>query len=121
MPNSDCCSETDWQPEDTHYDTIGLSWRSSPYTNLLHLLDRFSGRHKASNAGPVLACRRFDQCRTTGNVINDDAPVCCGLPENCYDPVFLSNLTHESKAALRIEPPSNLLNTLPPKILAILG
>ncbi|EGF97510.1 uncharacterized protein MELLADRAFT_114282 [Melampsora larici-populina 98AG31] len=120
MPDSDCCSETEWQPEETQYKSIGLIWRSSQYSQILHQIDKLSFRYKASIASPLLASRRFDQCRTKATEINWLAPVCCGLPENCYEQVFLAKLTDEARTALNVKPPSDALNTLPPMIVSSL-
>ncbi|EGF98444.1 uncharacterized protein MELLADRAFT_69315 [Melampsora larici-populina 98AG31] len=117
MPDPDCCSETDWQPEDIQYKSIGLKWRSRQYTHILHQLDRLSFKYKESVSSTLLARRRFDQCRVEASEVNQQAPVCCGLPENCYEQVFLANLTPEARAALRIKPASNLLNELPSQII----
>jgi hypothetical protein len=64
----------------------------------------------------MIASRRFDQSRTEATHDNPGAPVCRGLLENCYDPIFLSTLTAEEKASLNIKPVSSLLNTLPSQI-----
>lgn len=112
MPDPDCCSETEWRPEDTHYKSIGLSWRSSQYSQMHHQVDKLSFRYKASAASPLLARRRFDQCRTEATEINRLAPVCFGLPENCYEQVFLAKLTDEARTALNVKPPSDALNTI---------
>lgn len=95
---------------------MGLIWRSQPYTKVIRGLDGLSGKYKASVSTTLLARRRFDQCRIESPQINPKAPVCCGLPENCYEPMFLSNLTIEARAALRMKPASNLLQVLPPLI-----
>ncbi|EGG06653.1 uncharacterized protein MELLADRAFT_106620 [Melampsora larici-populina 98AG31] len=116
MPDPDCCSDTEWEPDQTHYNWIDVIWRSQQYSQILHKLDELSYKVKASVSSPLLARRRFDQCRLEASKVNQKAPVCCGLPENCYEQVFLANLTEEARTALRMKPASNLLNTLPSQI-----
>lgn len=116
MPHHDCCSDTEWEPEDTQYPSVGLVWRSQQYASILQQIDGLSFKYCASTRGVVNAHKRFDQCRTQATHTNPHAPVCIGLPENCYDPVFLSNLMPEDKAALHMKPVTSLLNILPPHI-----
>ncbi|EGG10001.1 uncharacterized protein MELLADRAFT_60770 [Melampsora larici-populina 98AG31] len=113
LPHHDCCSDTEWQPENTHHPAVGLIWRSQEFTSVLHQLDELSEKYSSSTKGPLITSRRFDQCRTVATTTNASAPVCRGLPENCYEPVWLSSLTAEEKVSLQIKPVSTLLNTLP--------
>ncbi|EGF99456.1 uncharacterized protein MELLADRAFT_68543 [Melampsora larici-populina 98AG31] len=116
MPHHDCCSDTEWEPEDTQYPSVGLIWRSQQYASILQQIDGLSYKYCASSRGVVNAHKRFDQCRTKATHTNPHAAVCIGLLENCYDPVFLSNLMPEEKAALHMKPVTSLLNILPPLI-----
>ncbi|EGG10969.1 uncharacterized protein MELLADRAFT_92372 [Melampsora larici-populina 98AG31] len=116
LPHHDCCSETEWEPENTHYPSVGLIWRSPQYTKVLHQIDKLSYKYSSSTQGPLLASQRFDQCRTSATHNDPKAAVCPGLPENCYEPTFLAYLTPEEKTALRIKPVSSWINTLPNQI-----
>ncbi|EGG10003.1 uncharacterized protein MELLADRAFT_103727 [Melampsora larici-populina 98AG31] len=113
LPHHDCCSETEWVPEETSYPSIGLVWRSQQYNSIIQQIDGLSFKYCSSTQGPLRASRRFDQCRTKATQVDSNAAFCPGLPENCYDPLFLFNLTDEEKAALQMKPVSSLLNTLP--------
>ncbi|EGF97542.1 uncharacterized protein MELLADRAFT_114249 [Melampsora larici-populina 98AG31] len=89
IPDADCCSETEWEPDQTKHKKVGLVWRTS---------------------------RRFDQCRVDTSDINPKAAVCCGLPQNCYDPVWYDSLDDDKKIKLKSQPPSELLNSLANRI-----
>ncbi|EGG11579.1 uncharacterized protein MELLADRAFT_59734 [Melampsora larici-populina 98AG31] len=116
LPHHNCCSDTEWDPEETQYPSVGLVWRSQQYTSLIHQIDGLSFKYSKSTQGARAASQRFDQCRTQATQTNIHAAVCPGLPENCYDPLFISNLTTEERAALNLKPVSNLLITLPTEI-----
>jgi len=116
IPDADCCSETEWEPEQIKHEKTDLVWRSQPYKSFLHLTDRLSFKYKVQVDGIRLATKRFDQCRIGGSTHNPNAAVCSGLPENCYDPVWYESLDYDTKARLDRQPPSDLLNTLPEKI-----
>ncbi|EGG06004.1 uncharacterized protein MELLADRAFT_63681 [Melampsora larici-populina 98AG31] len=104
MPDADCCSDTEWYPDQVKFKRVGLKWRSQQYENLIRQIDGLSFNYKATVDTPALAITRFDQCRIPGTSFNPKAAVCCGLPENCYNAVFLSGLTYEHKKSLDIKP-----------------
>ncbi|EGG02642.1 uncharacterized protein MELLADRAFT_66212 [Melampsora larici-populina 98AG31] len=116
IPDADCCSETEWEPEEIQHNKVGLVWRSQQYASLLHSLDRLSYEYKAQVDGIILATRRFDQCRVDQSSTNPNAAVCCGLPQNCYDQVWYNNLNDDKKVKLNCQPPSDSLNSLANKI-----
>ncbi|EGF97162.1 uncharacterized protein MELLADRAFT_114543 [Melampsora larici-populina 98AG31] len=76
MPNVDCCSDTEWDPEETRYPSVGLEWRSEQYTKILHQIDGISFKYCSSTRGPAHACKRFDQCRNEATHTNPQASVC---------------------------------------------
>lgn len=121
LPDADCCSDTEWDPEAIEYQSLGVPWRSQQYGTFLHGLDNLSYHYKASVTGPTAASRRFDQCRKKARLDNPKAPVCIGLPRNCYDPLFLSNLVEDELAALKMKPILGLLNSLPAFMDSLLG
>ncbi|EGG04110.1 uncharacterized protein MELLADRAFT_65136 [Melampsora larici-populina 98AG31] len=112
ITDADCCSETEYEPDQIRYEKIGLVWRSEQYSAFLHSIDRLSFKYKAQLHGNRLAAQRFDQCRIPGSKYNHKAAVCCGLPQNCYDPVWFNSLDIDKRAKLKAHPPSELMNTL---------
>ncbi|EGG04642.1 uncharacterized protein MELLADRAFT_108320 [Melampsora larici-populina 98AG31] len=113
LPSSDCCSDTEWEPDAIQHPTKGLVWRSVQYTSLLHQIDRVSFKYKSETSTLLLASQRFDQCRLEAASVNPAAAVCRGLPSNCYDPLFISALTDEQRDSLDMKAPSSLLASLP--------
>ncbi|EGG11893.1 uncharacterized protein MELLADRAFT_101657 [Melampsora larici-populina 98AG31] len=111
LPDSDCCSDTEWDPEEIKYESLGVPWRSQQYSTLLHRIDDLLYHYKASVTGATAVSRRFDQCRTKSKLDNPKAPVCVGLPRNF----------EEELAALKMIPVSGLLNSLPAFIDSLLG
>lgn len=109
LPDSDCCSETEIDPDQQFQHSIGLTWRARKYGDWLHQIDHLSFRHQSSVKGRHMATRRFDTCRQEGNSFNPLAPVCAGLPEECYEQDIL-NSGHFSKVGLEIQPSSSLLD-----------
>lgn len=109
LPNADCCSDTEWDPEALKYPRVGLRWRSQSYEDfLLNKIDGLSFSYKSRVSGLTQATQRFDQCRLPATYTNDNAAVCCGLPANFYDTIFLSSLTEEQKVSLQMKPPLDL-------------
>ncbi|EGG06303.1 uncharacterized protein MELLADRAFT_63534 [Melampsora larici-populina 98AG31] len=116
IPDADCCSETEWEPEQLDQKKVGLVWRSQQYRSLMHRVDRLSYEYKAQLDGILLATQRFDQCRVEESYNNPNAAVCCGLPQNCYDQVWYNSLDDDKKVKLKAQPASEILNTLATRI-----
>ncbi|EGG12189.1 uncharacterized protein MELLADRAFT_89355 [Melampsora larici-populina 98AG31] len=104
IPDADCCSDTEWYPDQVKFKRVGLKWRSQQYEGIIRQIDGLSFSYKSSVDTPALAMNRFDQCRIPGTSINPKAAVCCGLPENCYNAVFLAGLTYEQRESLNMKP-----------------
>lgn len=109
LPDSDCCSETEMDPDQQFQRSLRLTWRATKYGDWLHQIDRLSFLHQSTVKGRNKATRRFDTSRQEGESYNPLAPVCGGLPEECYTQDTLKNDDLDKKA-LVIQPSSSLLD-----------
>ncbi|EGF97348.1 uncharacterized protein MELLADRAFT_85849 [Melampsora larici-populina 98AG31] len=102
LPNADCCSETEDNPQVAVQRSIRPYWRSEKYGNWIHEIDGLSYDHQASVMRRLHAARRFDTHRQEGSTINPLSKVCAGLPEDCYDSTFLTQHNELARHSLRI-------------------
>jgi hypothetical protein len=89
------------------YSIVQDAWRSEELIkwlrtiDLLSLGEKWDGRHVARRGNS----RRL---RVHSNRSKDDEKPVSGLPENCYDSVWLSSLKEYERNALQVGPPLDL-------------
>ncbi|EGG12101.1 uncharacterized protein MELLADRAFT_89353 [Melampsora larici-populina 98AG31] len=119
LSDSKCCSDTE-EDETKQPRAVGIHWRSTEYTAVLHLIDKLSYKYQKDLRGARWAARRFDARRKPAIRVQGMKCVKKGLPENFYSPTFLSQLTLTERSCLTNIPPSEALETLKLKICASL-
>lgn len=110
LPTSDCCSDTEDDPNRPIQRSICPEWRSVRYGNWLHEVDRLSYQDQSTVKLRVHTGRRLDTRRQEGHTINPMGTVCAKLPENCYDSAFLGRFSPLEKLTLGITPSSTRLD-----------
>jgi hypothetical protein len=101
----------------SRYAIVQEAWRSEDLVKWLRTIDLLAFGEKW--AGRNVARRGNSRRLRIHSALSKDAEPVSGLPENCYEPNWLSSLNELDRKVLNIQPPLDMTFTEQEKLCAI--